>query len=136
MNSSLTIGITDELVCRVVSSHQPRLVQIMIPHDKNIKADVLKLAHDHPMSGHLGVAKSISRLLRHFYWPGITRDVKTYIKGCTRCQVRKTVRPLQYDTALRSTIPNTIDAGVGIDLIGPLPLVCQYLCVMIDYFSK
>jgi hypothetical protein len=56
------------------------------------------------------------------------------------CQTKKGSRPIKYETSLRPTIPNAINARVGIDLIGPLPLTenarCQYLCVMIDYFSK
>lgn len=136
----LSIGIVDGLVCRVVRTPERQLVQVMVPFDKAIRLDVLRIAHDVPMSGHSGIMKTTHRLLSHFYWPGITSDLKRYIKGCSQCQRRKSPRPVKYETALRPTIPSSINARVGIDLVGPLPLTestrSQYVCVMIDYFSK
>ena len=37
-------------------------------------------------AAHLGVAKTTARLQRHFYWPGITSDVKQFCRTCDACQ--------------------------------------------------
>lgn len=46
---------------------------------------VLKVAHNE--SGHSGVNKTYDRVLRHFFWPCVKKDVSTYIKTCHTCQL-------------------------------------------------
>ena len=139
-SKDIKIGIMNDLVCRVVGRAPKEIVQVMVPFERTLRLEILRLSHDHPMSGHFGVMRSTHRLLSHFFWPGITSDIKRFIKGCRQCSLRKTARPIKYEAPLRPTVPSAINARVGIDLVGPLPLTesarCQYLCVMIDYFSK
>ena len=47
--------------------------QIVIP--RSYRLHILSIAHETPMSGHLGVNKSYNKILNHFYWPGIKADV-------------------------------------------------------------
>ena len=35
----------------------------------------LHLAHASPMVGHLGINKTYQKVLNHFYWPGLNKDV-------------------------------------------------------------
>ena len=44
--------------------------QTVVPASLHRK--LLQIAHEIPAAGHLGVAKTQSRLLRHFFWPGVT----------------------------------------------------------------
>ena len=41
--------------------------------------------HDHPTAGHFGHRKTIDLIHRSYYWPGLTRMVKQYIRSCTVC---------------------------------------------------
>ncbi|XP_072563872.1 uncharacterized protein [Paramormyrops kingsleyae] len=83
---------------------------------------VLSLAHDHPCSGHLGIRKTLSRVLRYFYWPGVNSDVKMYCKTCHVCQsVGKPNQmiapaPLHPIPVFREPFEH-----VSIDCVGPLP---------------
>ena len=43
--------------------------QIVVP--KIYRSEILSLAHETPMSGHLGVSKTYHKILNHFYWPGL-----------------------------------------------------------------
>ena len=43
--------------------------QIMVP--KIYRSEILSLAHETPMSGHLGVNKTYHKILNHLYWPGL-----------------------------------------------------------------
>lgn len=47
---------------------------------------VLKTAHGE-LSGHLGVRKTYDRVMRHFYWPCVRKDVAHFIKTCHTCQL-------------------------------------------------
>ncbi len=54
--------------------------QIVVP--VLYRPHVLCLAHDHPLSGHLGVRKTYTRILKHFFWPGMRKDVVYYCRSC------------------------------------------------------
>ena len=51
------------------------------------RREVLELAHNLPMSGHLGIGKTCKRVLQHFYWPGLKCDVSKWCKECHTCQL-------------------------------------------------
>lgn len=51
-----------------------RLNKIVVP--KSLREKLLFLAHD--VSGHLGLKKTLDRLQRNCWWPGISRNVKNY----------------------------------------------------------
>ena len=63
-------------------SHQLRTVVSKFYHE-----DVLSLAHELPLSRHLGISKTYQKVLSHFYWPGLHRDVVKFYRACQTCQV-------------------------------------------------
>ena len=36
---------------------------------------------------HLGIGKMYNRILQHFYWPGLKKDVANWCKDCHICQL-------------------------------------------------
>lgn len=40
-------------------------------------------------AAHLGVSKTLARIKKNFYWPGLEADVRLYIAGCEKCSKRK-----------------------------------------------
>ena len=94
--------------------------QIVVP--PNCLTDVLKLAHTTPMAGHLGINKTYQRILNHFYWPSVKRDVKHFCKSYHECQV--VGKPNQkIPAALLKPIPVVKEpfSHVIVDCVGPLP---------------
>ena len=59
--------------------------QIVVP--KNCREEVIKLAHSTPLAGHLGISKTYNRILSHFYWPGLRKDVVQFCRSCHTCQL-------------------------------------------------
>ena len=59
--------------------------QIVVP--EKYRMDVLCLAHEAPMAGHLGINKTYHNILQHFYWPGLKKDVKLFCRSCHTCQI-------------------------------------------------
>ena len=82
----------------------------------------MKLAHDLPLSGHLGINKTLDRVQRHFYWPGIRKSVASYVNTCHTCQVigkpnqKIPKAPLRPIPAFSEPFSKVI-----IDCVGPLP---------------
>ena len=94
------------------------ILQIVLP--AKLRESVLKLAHEG--SGHLGVQKTYDRVLRHFFWPRLKRDVAAHVKTCHTCQL--TSKPNQIlKPAPLSPIPAISQPfeHLIIDCVGPLP---------------
>ena len=94
--------------------------QIVVP--SSYRPHILSLAHDTPMSGHLGINKTYQRILEHFYWPNLRKDVVEFCRSCHTCQVvgkpNQTLpkAPLQPIPAFEEPLSRVI-----IDCVGPLP---------------
>ena len=94
--------------------------QIVVPTVH--RQEVLELAHDLPMSGHLGVRKTYNRVLQHFFWPGLKQDVAKWCKECHTCQLGG--KPNQnIPQAPLHPIPAFDEpfSHIVIDCVGPLP---------------
>jgi hypothetical protein len=62
--------------------------RIYIPEGK-MRLYLLSDYHDSKLAGHLGTAKTLASLGRDYYWPGLARDVKDYVRSCNSCQRNK-----------------------------------------------
>ena len=94
--------------------------QIVVPTVH--RREVLELAHDLRVSGHLGVRKTYNRVLQHFFWPGLKRDVAKWCKECHTCQLGG--KPNQnIPQAPLHPIPAFDEpfSHIIIDCVGPLP---------------
>ncbi|CAK1542499.1 unnamed protein product [Leptosia nina] len=81
---------------------------------------ILKAYHDSPVSGHVGVDKTIARITNHFWWSGIRKDVIKHIKSCIDCQRYKPSN-LKPAGLFQSTANSQRFETLSIDLFGPLP---------------
>ena len=59
--------------------------QIVLP--KSFRREVLSLAHENPLSGHLDITKTYYKLLNHFFWPLMTKDVSKFCRSYHICQL-------------------------------------------------
>ena len=105
----------------VPSSEAWRVVhQVVIPQVYH--REVLRLAHETPLAGHLGVNKTCRKILNHFYWPGLRKGVKQFCRTCNTCQIvgkpncRPPLTPLKPIPAVREPFGQVVIA-----CIGPLP---------------
>src|SRR3954453_1069519 len=112
--------------------HQNRIVIPLFKRDK-----IISLAHNHPLSGHLGVANTFARLRSTYFWPGMYRDIQHYVSACDICQKRSKNRQIPPISSSRITpIPFH---HIGIDVIGPLPITPtrnRYVVLAVNFFSK
>lgn len=94
--------------------------QVVVP--SAYRSDILHLAHDHCLAGHMGVRKTLDRVLRHFFWPGVKNDVTQYCRTCHVCQMvgkpnqKIPPAPLHPIPAIGEPFERIL-----IDCVGPLP---------------
>lgn len=98
---------------------------------------ILSLAHESPLAGHFSHRKTKMRVQEHFYWPGISADIKDYCKSCDRCQrmsVKGKVPPVPL---VKMPIMTEPFSRVAIDLVGPLSPSSseghRYILTLIDH---
>lgn len=94
--------------------------QVVVPH--MCRAEILRLAHDNPLAGHLGVNKTHDRILLCFFWPGMKGDVRQHCRTCNTCQVsgkpNQSIPP--YPLYPIPVIGQPFDRVI-VDCVGPLP---------------
>ena len=94
--------------------------QIVVP--KSYRHEILSIAHESPMSGHLGINKTYHKIINHFYWPGLKSDVSKYCKTCHTCQMvgkpNQTISKAQLQPIPAFDEPFS---RILIDCVGPLP---------------
>ena len=83
--------------------------------------DLLQLAHEVPLAGHLGINKTYDKLIRHFYWPGIKTSTKKFFNSCDTGQKTGKPKPGIAIAPLKPiTIKERLFERVIIDCVGPL----------------
>lgn len=110
--------------------------KLVVPKPDRIR--VLGECHDDVTAGHLGINKTIARVTKLYYWPGIFRDIAKYVRKCECCQRFK---PLQQAPAGRMHSATVSEPWhtVCADFVGPLPRSVHgntTLIVFHDKFSK
>lgn len=110
--------------------------QLVIP--ESWRTDILQMLHDDPVSGHLGIGKTVARLQSRVYWPNIQRDVTLWCQKCLICQAKRPpVRKAR--GGLGQFAVGVPMERVGMDILGPLPQSRRgnkYLLVVSDYFTR
>ena len=86
-----------------------------------LRQRVLYEAHDARTSGHLGRDKTMERLRRQYYWPGVGADVHTYVRTCPSCQKNKPGNAKPIGLLRPLPIPTEKWEQVSLDLITQLP---------------
>jgi len=105
---------------------------------KSERTAVMNRIHDHPTAGHLGIAKTIARAAKQYYWPRMFADVAKHVRTCTNCLAHKASQERPAGL-LHATPVKAPWEQVSIDLVGPLPRSTDghtWLLVMQDRFTK
>ncbi len=85
--------------------------------------ELIKLFHEHHLIGHQGSEKTYRTLLdQNFYWIGMKKDIKKFIKTCQECQILKpNLHPHKHAMIITDTASEPLEK-VSIDIVGPLTL--------------
>ena len=54
-----------------------------------LRGEIIRAHHDVPTAGHPGHHKTLELVTRNYYWPGMNRDIRQYVQGCSTCQRSK-----------------------------------------------
>lgn len=102
----------------------------------SLQNELIQQCHNPPCSGHLGIEKTLARIMHVGYWPGIRKSVIDYIHNCKSCITIKAIAeksPYQLITSA-ATHPGEL---VTADIL-KLPPDKGYMGILlfVDSFSK
>ena len=111
--------------------------KVYVP-SSDLQEEVLRLRHDAPAAGHYGVARTLWKIKRDFYWPGMLKSVTDYVKSCSSCQRHKKRRAKP--KGFLQPIPATTLPwkSISMDFITGLPQSASYNAILtvVDRFTK
>ena len=88
--------------------------------------------------GHPGMNKTRHKVTRHYYWKGMTEDIKEFVRTCDRCQRKKNIQLQKTQVTMKSIpIPQKIFSQIGIDLVTMVESQgYKYILTVCDFFTK
>ena len=137
-NSQSWYTLVGGMLHRIYKTNSKTLNQVVVP--ETLRKQVMALAHESLMGGHLGTKKTIDKIQTSFYWPGIYGDVVRFCKSCDVCQ--RTVQKGKVTRVPLEKMP-IIDVPfkrVAVDLVGPIYPASdkgnRYILTLVDYATR
>ena len=133
---SLPIMISE---CSVDAAHRLRWRgRIWIPAFEPLQTRLIQSIHDSPLSVHPGRESRRELLAREYTWPGMTQDVRRFVRNYNICSKSKIWREQKHGLLKPLPIPERIWSELSIDFItGLAPSKdCTSIRVVTDQLSK
>ena len=126
------------LLYRPFTKRNKVTLQLVVP--EGCREKVLRLAHEVLLTEHLGIRKTLDRVISEFVWPGVCGDVAGFCKSCDICQ--RAIRKGRVFKVPLGKLPliDTPFKRVSVQLVGPIELrsdkKSRYILTMIDYTTR
>ncbi|XP_076059737.1 uncharacterized protein LOC143036366 [Oratosquilla oratoria] len=109
--------------------------QFIVP--ERYRQAVFKLGHEAALAGHMGYTKTLNRISKDFFWPGMATDISRWTKSCDTCQ-RTTDRGRVKPAPLQPLpIIATPFERVAVDIVGPIEPRSRegykYILTLVDF---
>lgn len=104
---------------------------IYVPDCEELKVKLLAQAHDSPIAGHFGQAKTFEILSRNYTWPGMRAFVKQYVLECDSCQRNKPTHHKKHGLLHPLPIPSKPWSSLSMDHIVDLPPSSGFNCILV-----
>jgi hypothetical protein len=103
-----------------------------------LKNGILRTFHNEVHSAHLGIFKTMEKIVRRYVWKNMHRETRRYVLSCAEYQSRKGVTTAKAGMLQCVKVERPFEK-VGIDHLGPFPSSNsgnRHIIVAIDYLTK
>lgn len=99
---------------------------------------ILSQFHDSPIGGHSGAYRTLRRIATYFWWKGMSKTVKNYVRECIICQKVKSSNQKPQGLLLPLPMPSSVWSDISMDFITDLPKISSQTVIMVvvDRLSK
>ena len=112
--------------------------KVYVPKDNILRVEIIRLYHNTPVGGYGGQWKTVELVTRNFWWPGVTKEIKQYMKECNSYQKNKN----HTEQLAGKLMPNSISekpwTHILVDFITKLLLAQGYnsILVVVDWLTE
>jgi transposase InsO family protein len=112
--------------------------RVWIPFWEPLRTRLIQVTHDSPIGGHPGREGTRELIARQFYWPGLTADVRRFVRNCTVCRTSKAWRDEKKGLLKPLPVPQRPWSELSVDFVTGLPPSegCETIMVVTDRLSK
>ena len=109
-----------------------------VPSDENLRTRIISEIHDSLSAGHPGREITYKMVARDFFWPGMSDNIRRYVRNCDVCGRTKPWREGTQGFLKPLPIPDQIWKEISMDFIEGLPTSEGMTCLMVvtDRLSK
>ena len=103
-----------------------------------LRRQIFKGLHGTRVGGHLGRDRTLEHVRQHFYWMGMSQDIKHWCAWCETCARTKAGKLPRRNRLEQRPVGMPLER-MALDIMGPLPRTeegNQYILVVADYFTK
>lgn len=111
-------------------------LKLIVP--QRMTNEIMRILHDLPSAGHLGVNKMTDKVRQRYYWKGWREDVENHCRKCLKCAEHNPAKKRARAPLISSTTGYPMER-VAVDVVGPLPKTRngnRFILVVCDYFTK
>lgn len=115
-----------------------RKKKLVVGNDPALRKQMLQMFHSEAVGGHSGILVTTKRLVGIYYWKGLSKDVRNFIRACDICQLNKSDNNKPAGLLQPIAIPNRTWEVVSMDFIEGLPSAQgkNVILVVVDKLSK
>ncbi|KAJ9563825.1 hypothetical protein OSB04_008985 [Centaurea solstitialis] len=113
--------------------------RVWIPKTGNLRGLILKEAHESRYSIHPGADKMYKDLKEYYWWPGMKKDVASYVGRCMTCSKVKAENQKPSGLLQQPGIPEWKWEQISMDLVTKLPRTAKghdTIWVIVDRLTK
>ncbi|OWY97957.1 Trafficking protein particle complex subunit [Phytophthora megakarya] len=99
---------------------------------------VFKEMHGSVWSGHLRGPHTYSRVAQLYWWPGLSKEVRRWVRGCQECGSRK-AKPREVIPSSYSLRGGAVFDRWALDVAGPFPIANggeRYVVAAVEYVTR
>ncbi len=126
-----------KISCFIADLKQMNMEKRQLWDPKDLRFEVMRMLHDPPATGHMGVTRMYGTMHDVVFWKGMKRDVITYVSSCDVCQRHKLSAQRVPQSA--KPVPAKCLEEVSLDIVGPVPPSStgkKYVLCIQDRFSR
>ena len=109
-----------------------------VPCYEPLRTGIINGVHSPPVAGHPGRQITYQTVARDYFWPGMSNDIRRFIRNCNVCGRVKPWRDGLHGLLKPLPVPDRIWKEISMDFITDLPESegCTNLMVVTDRLSK
>ena len=112
--------------------------KLVVGQNDELRHNLIKMVHTSPFGGHSGVEVTYKKLACWFYWKGIKKEVRNWVRACGICQRCKPILQSPARSLQPLPILGAIWVDISMDFIEGLPISGgkDTIFVAVDRLSK